>query len=86
MGDGTQVSTCVLWQEGLQRALIEAGTNGLAQREIIKKLENVALAEEIIPELEYLLACDPPKVQKFIVKTKGRPKTVWRATTHILKD
>lgn len=73
------------WQDHLQGILIENGTEGISQREIIKKLENVALAEDILPELEFLLNCNPPKVQKFVVPTKGRPKTVWRATIHILK-
>ncbi len=75
----------VLWQEALREILIAAGTDGLGQREIIKKLENVALAEDIVPELEFMKAMDPPKVQSFTVPTKGRPKTVWRATIHILK-
>lgn len=80
-----QTITVGTWQEHLQGILIEAGTEGMSQRDIVKKLENVALAEDIIPELEFLLNCKPPKVQKFNVPTKGRPKTVWRATTHILK-
>ncbi len=73
------------WQEHLQAILIEAGTEGISQREIVKKLENVALAEDIKFELDFLLNCNPPKVQKFIVPTKGRSKTVWRATIHITK-
>ena len=73
------------WQEQLHDVLVAAGTEGLGQREIIKKLENIAKADDIVPELEFLLNCVPPKVQKFNVPTKGRPKTVWRATIHILK-
>lgn len=73
------------WQDHLQGILVEAGTEGIGQREIVKKLENVARAEDIVYELEFLLNLKPPKVQKFSVPTKGRPKTVWRATIHILK-
>lgn len=73
------------WQEALVKVLIHAGTEGIGQREIVKKLEHVALAEDIIPELEFHAAKIPPAVQKFTVPTKGRPKTVWRATVHILK-
>lgn len=73
------------WQDHLRDILVEAGTEGIAQREILKKLENVTRADEIRYELEFLLNCNPPKVQKFNVATKGRPKTVWRATIHILK-
>lgn len=73
------------WQDHLHDLLVEAGTEGLGQREIVKKLENLCRADDILNELEYLLACNPQKVQKFLVPTKGRPKTVWRATIHILK-
>lgn len=83
MGHQFSVGT---WQEHLRDILIEAGTEGRSQRELIKILENVAMADDIIPELEFLLNCKPPKVQKFTVPTKGRSKTVWRATVHILKE
>lgn len=81
-----KIEDCRIWQESLRTVLVEAGTEGIGQREIIKKLEHVAVADEVLPELEFLLNCDPPRVQKFTVPTKGRPKTVWRATVHILKD
>jgi hypothetical protein len=73
------------WQDTLREFLIEGGTEGWGQREIVKRLESQVLVEDIIPELEFLLNCTPPKVQKFQVPTKGRTKTVWRATIHILK-
>lgn len=73
------------WQDDLREFLIEGGTEGWGQREIVKRLENKVLVEDIIPELEFLLNSNPPKVQKFLVPTNGRPKTVWRATIHILK-
>lgn len=73
------------WREMLRDFLIQGGTEGWGQREIVKFLENVCLADDIAGELEFLLNCNPPKVQKFLVPTKGRPKTVWRATIHILK-
>lgn len=74
-----------IWQDMLRDFLIEGGTEGWAQRDILKRMENVCLADDIQAELEFLLNCKPPKVQKFSVPTKGRPKTVWRATIHILK-
>lgn len=73
------------WQEVLREFLIEGGTEGWGQREVVKKLENMVTVDDIVPELEFLLNTNPPKVQKFLVPTKGRPKTVWRATIHILK-
>jgi hypothetical protein len=73
------------WRETLRDFLIEGGTEGWPQREIVKRMEGTVLAEDISEQLEFLLNCDPPKVQKFLVPTKGRPKTVWRATIHILK-
>lgn len=78
-------ATIGTWQAALVEILVAAGTDGIQQREILKKLENVALRDDIVPELEFLLAEDPPKVQRFTVPTKGRPATVWRATVHILK-
>jgi len=81
-----KIEDCRIWQDAIRQVLINAGSEGMGQREIIKKLEHVAVADEVLPELEFLLNCSPPKVQKFTVPTKGRPKTVWRATVHILKD
>lgn len=74
-----------VWQDIMRDILVEAGTIGLGQRELVKKMENYVLVDDIVNELEFLLNCNPPKVQKFTVKTRGRPKTVWRATIHILK-
>lgn len=74
-----------IWQDVLVEFLIEGGTTGWGQREIAKRLENMVDADVMVDELEFLLNCKPPKVQKFSVPTRGRPKTVWRATTHILK-
>lgn len=73
------------WQDHLVDILIEHGTEGIGQRELCKLLENVSRADDIVHELEFLLNQTPPKVQKFTVPTKGRPKTVWRATIHIMK-
>ncbi len=73
------------WQAELRDFLIAGGTNGWGQKEIVKKMESIAQADDIRDELLFLLNCDPPKVQKFVVPTKGRPKTIWRATVHILK-
>jgi hypothetical protein len=70
----------------LRDILIEAGTDGIGQRELVKAMEAHVLVDDITNELEFLLNCNPPKVQKFVVKTRGRPKTVWRATIHILKE
>ena len=73
------------WQETLKDYLVEGGTDGWRKIDIIRRLEQHADADMIEAELEFLLNCNPPKVQKFLVPTKGRPKTIWRATIHILK-
>jgi hypothetical protein len=81
-----EVYTTDIWQEMLRDILVEAGTDGIGQRELVKAMEAHVLVDDITNELEFLLNCNPPKVQKFVVKTRGRPKTVWRATIHILKE
>lgn len=82
---GNYATPASTWQDMLRDFLIEGGTDGWRQRDIITRMEHCADAEMLKNELEFLLNCDPPKVQKFYVPTKGRPKTIWRATIHILK-
>ena len=72
------------WREWLSQRLIEGGTNGVKQRDLIYPLRDHAEASEITEHLEVLKELG--KVQKFKVKTKGRPATIWRATTLILED
>lgn len=71
------------WQDEIRDMLIEAGTDGLKQNIIIKRFDHWIQAEEIIAELEALEA--HLKVQRFRVGKRGRPATIWRATTEILK-
>lgn len=82
---GNYATPASTWQEVLKEYLIEGGTDGWRKVDIIRRMEHMCDADMIDGELEFLLHCDPPKVQKFSVPTKGRPKTIWRATIHILK-
>lgn len=74
------------WREELIRYLIAGGTTGQKQSEIQRRLAAHARSVEIDIELEGLLASE--KVQKFSVPASGRgkPATVWRATTKILEN
>ena len=72
------------WREWLAQRLIAAGTNGLKQRDLVYPLRDQVEAGEITEHLEVLKELG--KVQKFKMKTKGRPATIWRATTLILED
>lgn len=71
------------WGEELQSILIEAGTEGVAQAVLTRRFDGRATADELIFELEFLV--NQNKVQKFTIRGRGRPRTVWRATTLILK-
>jgi len=74
------------WQHELTAFLITGGVSGRTQSEISKRFINHARAPQILNELEALMAED--KVQRFDMPThgkRGRPYTVWRATTNILK-
>jgi hypothetical protein len=74
------------WREELQRYLIAAGTNGKKQTDIVIRLQNWVTRDEVVAELEALLA--EKKVQKFKPQTVGRGKapTIWRATVLILEQ
>lgn len=65
--------------------LIEAGTDGIKHYKLVRHFHDNRLidADEVLNELEVLLAQN--KVQKFTTNGRGRPATIWRATTLILK-
>lgn len=63
--------------------LIAGGTLGVKQSVITKRFEKWVDVDDVVRELEVLAALQ--KAQKFVVQGRGRPKTVWRATTLILK-
>jgi len=72
------------WQEKIVQILIDAGTDGVNQSKITYYFNPNHSADEVLNELEILAA--QHKVQKFVVRgQRGAPKTVWRATTEILK-
>lgn len=73
------------WRYELQRFLIAGGTNGHMQTIILQRLQNWIGSDEIKAELEALLL--DQKVQKFCPSNngRGRPKTIWRATTKLLE-
>jgi hypothetical protein len=71
------------WQEELVHILVDAGTVGLTQYQIIKRFDHWILAGQLLNELEILRLQN--KVQRFRVPTKGRPAIYWRATNLILR-
>lgn len=72
------------WEETITRFLISKGVDGIKQSDLIYKFYQIVSAEEMLPWLEQLK--EERKVDRFIVPTKGRPATWWRATTLILTD
>jgi hypothetical protein len=75
-------ATDMNWEDFLRDVLIAAGTNGLMQTVLVKRFSQFANAEMLVDILEDLRSED--KVQKFIVPSKGRNATYWRATTKML--
>lgn len=71
------------WQEDLIYLLIAAGTDGLAQSKITFKFSLKIDADTVLNELQVLEKQN--KVQSFKLGGRGRPKTIWRATTEIMK-
>lgn len=71
------------WQEELKRLLIDAGTDGIKQSKLVKRFDHWKEADDVLAELEVLAI--QHKVQKFVTHGRGRPATIWRATTLILK-
>lgn len=83
--DRLRVKAAVDWREEIEMMLIEAGTDGVKQIAFTTHLSNYCDADQIVAHLEGLLAQN--KVQKFLPITKrGRPPTIWRATTLIMED
>lgn len=71
------------WQEEVARMLIEGSTDGVKQSIITKRFDHWVDVDDVVNELEALAAQN--KAQKFIIRGRGRPATIWRATTEILK-
>lgn len=67
----------------LRDKLLEAGINGLPQRDLTKAVAAYMDAEHMTAVLEIMHELD--MVQKFegIQVGRGRPKTIWRATSHL---
>lgn len=75
------------WRDSLREFLINGGTDGRSQSEVVAKFNGYASAESLTNELEALHLDD--KVQRFDVMSetgKGRPKLVWRATNKMLES
>ena len=71
------------WRAGVEEFLINAGTNGRKHSDILHRFQLAADAPTITNHLEALLA--ERKVDRFRLKTKGRPAMYWRATTKIME-
>lgn len=71
------------WHETLIGYLIEAGTVGRSQSEILTRLGHKVTRGEIMEFLEALKSVG--KVQRFEIghEAAGRPRNMWRATTKI---
>jgi hypothetical protein len=67
------------FQEELIKALVKAGTKGILQGELYKKVMSLVSPEQMRAELEALLADD--RVQRFAIERT----TLWRATIKIYK-
>lgn len=74
------------WQEDLVDYLISAGTQGRNTSEILRRFQNRVASDQITSELESYQV--EGRVQKFTYPPKGgkgRPTTVWRATTKMVE-
>lgn len=74
------------WQEDLIDYMINGGTAGRNQSDILRRFQNRATTDMITSELEsYQIE---KRMQKFMYPPKGgkgRPTTMWRATTKMLE-
>lgn len=74
------------WQEDLIDYLISAGTTGRNTSEILRRFQNRVATDQLTSELESYQV--EGRVQKFTYPPKGgrgRPTTVWRATTKMVE-
>lgn len=74
------------WQEDLVDYLVSAGTQGRNTSEILRRFQNRVASDQITSELESYQV--EGRVQKFTYPPKGgkgRPTTVWRATTKMVE-
>lgn len=78
-----QIEARLDWQDELIRMLIDAGTDGIKQSKIAKRFDHWIEADDVWAKLEVM--AEQHKVQKFKTSGRGRPATIWRATTLILK-
>lgn len=72
------------WRDKLRSFLIQGGTDGRLQRDIIFYMQHYATAVELNSHMEAWRI--EGKVEKFSVPTRGRPATVWRANTTLLSE
>jgi hypothetical protein len=80
-----RVRPTVDYKEEIEMMLVEGGTDGVKQSVFTASLMNYCTSDEITEYLELLLVQD--KVQKFnVTQKRGRPATIWRATTLIMED
>lgn len=73
------------WREELYRFLIAGGITGHAQNVIIRRMQNMINAPEIMAELEALLVLGAAQRFNPPATGRGRPPTIWRATDRIYK-
>lgn len=74
------------WQEDLVDYLVSSGTQGRNMSEILRRFQNRVASDQITGELESYQV--EGRVQKFTYPPKGgkgRPTTVWRATTKMVE-
>lgn len=74
------------WQEDLIDYLISSGTVGRNTSEILRRFQNRVASDQLTSELESYQV--EGRVQKFTYPPKGgkgRPTTVWRATTKMVE-
>lgn len=72
------------WQLQLKSDLIRAGTVGIPKAALVQRFRHVVKADALDDWLEHWRSSG--KVQKFTKPNRGRPQTIWRATTLMLED
>lgn len=71
-------------EEVINDYLISHGTTGCKQSDLVGRIQPAMSAQELSIYLHQLH--DDRKVDKYIIRDRGRPAIWWRATTKMLED
>ncbi len=81
---GAPIMTKEALIERLRYMLVDAGVNGMTQKQITANFANMMKANEIKEILERWRLVGA--VQKFRVEESTKPITIWRATTKLIEE